>query len=108
MTVDGSFPTEGITLVLLVIALGIFTWLSLKTGRIKSFQFQISLFISIWILGELVDLLAEQGAIGLEPLSGAGIYIHVAAMALFCVMLWLRFYLSEKSGKKMADSLQDA
>jgi len=95
-----------LTLVLLVIALGIFAWLTARSKDIKSFQFQISLFIVIWIIGEMVDLLQEEGIVSLFPLQEMGHYIHVLAMGLFSVMIWTRFYLSKKSGKKMADSLQ--
>jgi uncharacterized membrane protein SirB2 len=96
-----------LTLVLLVIALGIFAWLTARSRRIKSFQFQISLFIVIWIVGEIVDLLGE-GVIQLFSTNEIGMYIHVAAMAMFSAMLWIRFYLSKKSGKKMADALQES
>jgi bacteriorhodopsin len=96
-----------LTLVLLVIALGIFVWLTARSRNIKSFQFQISMFILIWITGEIVDLLGEEGVVELFSISEIGIYIHVLAMAMFSAMLWVRFYLSEKSGKKIADTLQE-
>src|SRR5437870_7795722 len=96
-----------ITLVLLVIALGIFVLLTAKSRNTKSFQFQISLFIVIWMIGEIADLLGEEGVIQMFSTSEMGIYIHVVAMALFSAMLWTRFYLAKKSGKKMADTLQE-
>jgi CDP-diglyceride synthetase len=100
------FSTGGLTLVLLVVALGIFAWLAAKSRSARSFQFQLSLFIVIWIAGEIVDLLQEQRVM-LLPYHNAGLYVHVLAMGLFSAMLWTRFYLSRKSGKKMADSLQE-
>jgi bacteriorhodopsin len=96
-----------LTLVLLVIALGIFVWLTARSRNIKSFQFQISLFILIWTTGEIVELLGEEGVVELFSTSEIGMYVHVLAMAMFSAMLWIRFYLSEKSGKKMADTLQE-
>jgi uncharacterized membrane protein SirB2 len=96
-----------LTLVLLVIALGIFVWLTARSRNIKSFQFQISMFILIWITGEIVDLLGEEGVIELFSTSEIGMYVHVLAMAMFSGMLWVRFYLSEKSGKRIADTLQE-
>jgi hypothetical protein len=63
-------------LALLVTALGIFGWLTAKSSsKIKSFQFQISLFIVIWIVGELMDLLQEFKVIQIS-LGGLGIYVH--------------------------------
>jgi CDP-diglyceride synthetase len=97
-----------ITLVLLIIAFGIFAWLAAKSRNIKSFQFQISMFIVIWIAGEIIDFLHEDGLVPLFSTNEIGMYIHAAAMVLFSAMLWARFYLSEKSGKKMADSLQES
>jgi hydrogenase/urease accessory protein HupE len=101
-----SLSTGGLTLVLLVVALGIFAWLAVKSRSVRSFQFQLSLFIVIWIAGEIVDLLHEQYTM-LLPYHNAGLYVHVLAMGLFSAMLWTRFYLSRKSGKKMADSMQE-
>jgi bacteriorhodopsin len=109
MTEDVLFSSYfgNLTLVLLVIALGIFVWLTARSRNIKTFQFQISIFIIIWIIGEIVDLLGEEGVVELFSTSEIGIYIHVLAMALFSAMLWIRFYLSEKSGKRIADTLQE-
>lgn len=96
-----------LTLILLVVALGIFVWLTARSRNIKSFQFQISMFILIWITGEIVDLLGEEGVVELFSTSEIGMYVHVLAMAMFSAMLWIRFYLSEKGGKKIADTLQE-
>ena len=97
-----------LTLVLLVIALGIFVWLTARSRNIKSFQFQISIFILIWITGEIVDFFGkEEGVFGLFSTSEIGVYVHVLAMAMFSAMLWIRFYLSGKSGKRIADALQE-
>ena len=96
-----------LTLFLLVIALGVFVWLTARSRNIKSFQFQISMFILIWITGEIVNLLGEEGVVELFSISEIGIYVHVLAMAMFSAMLWIRFYLSEKSGKRIADALQE-
>jgi bacteriorhodopsin len=96
-----------LTLILLVIALGIFVWLTARSRNIKTFQFQISIFIVIWIIGEIVDLLGEEGVIQLFSTSEIGMYVHVVAMAMFSAMIWIRFYLSERTGKRLADALQE-
>jgi bacteriorhodopsin len=90
-----------------LIALGIFAWLTTRSRNIKSFQFQISIFILIWMTGEIVDLLGEEGVVKLFSTSEIGVYVHVLAMAMFSAMLWIRFYLSGKSGKRIADALQE-
>jgi bacteriorhodopsin len=91
-----------------LIALGIFAWLTTRSRNIKSFQFQISIFILIWMTGEIVDLLGEEGVVELFSTSEIGAYVHVIAMAMFSAMLWIRFYLSERSGKRIADALQES
>jgi uncharacterized membrane protein SirB2 len=109
MTEDVLFSSSfgNLTLVLLVIALGIFVWLTARSRNIKSFQFQISIFILIWITGEIVDLLGEERFVEVFSTSEIGIYLHVLAMAMFSAMLWIRYYLSEKRGKRIADTLQE-
>jgi uncharacterized membrane protein SirB2 len=110
MIEDAPFSSsfDDLTLVLLVIALGIFVWLTSRSRNIKNFQFQMSMFILMWIIGEIVDLLGEEGVVELFSTSEIGIYVHVVAMAMFSAMLWIRFYLSEKSGKRIADTLQES
>lgn len=102
-----SGSAVGLTFVLLIIAMGLFVWLTLRSKGIRSFQFQLSLFIVIWILGEIAGLLQGVGAVNLIASVETGLYIHVTAMALFAVMLWTRFYLARKAGKTLADSIQE-
>ncbi len=85
-----------------------FAWLTTRSRNIKSFQFQISIFILIWITGEIVDFLGEERVVELFSISEIGLYVHVLAMAMFSAMLWIRFYLSERSGKRIADALQES
>jgi bacteriorhodopsin len=84
----------------------VFVWLTARSRNIRSFQFQISIFIVIWVTGEIVDLLGEEGT-KLFSDSETGMYIHVLAMAMFSAMIWIRFVMSEKKGKKLADSIED-
>jgi len=62
----------------------------------------------IWIVAEMVDLLGETEVIHLVSSPEIGRYIHVLAMAMFSSMIWIRFYLAKKSGKKLADTLQES
>jgi len=95
-----------ITIILLLIALGIFVWQVSRSKNIRSFQFQISIFLVVWILGEIVGKLEDNGIIVFHALQGnLGLEIHVISMVLFSLMLWLRFYYSERSGKKMIEDV---
>jgi hypothetical protein len=97
---------NNITIILLLIALGIFVWQVSRSKSIRSFQFQISIFLVVWILGEIVGNLEDNGIILFPALQGnLGLEIHVVSMVLFSLMLWLRFYYSERSGKKMIEDM---
>ena len=97
---------NNITIILLLIALGIFVWQISRSKSIRSFQFQISIFLVVWILGEIVGNLEDNGIIVFPALQGnIGLEIHVVSMVLFGLMLWLRFYYSERSGRKMIEDV---
>jgi hypothetical protein len=99
---------NGITTMLLLIALGMFVWLAVRSKNIKTFQFQISIFIIIWISGEIAGILQDSGIIVLSLAQGdIGLEIHVVSMVFFSMMLWLRYYYSERSGKKMIEDIRD-
>ncbi len=99
---------NSITTMLLLIALGMFVWLAVRSKNIKTFQFQISIFITIWISGEIAGILQDSGIIVLSPVQGdIGLEIHVVSMVFFSMMLWLRYYYSERSGKKMIEDITD-
>ena len=108
---DNSFLLfmNDVTLVLLLISLTIFLWIALRSKKnIRSFQFQTSVFLVIWILGEIVNLLKDNG-IGVIVFSSlpenVGLQIHLISMVFFSAMLWLRYYYSQKSGKQIINSI---
>ena len=89
---------DSFTIILLVSALGIFAWLAAKSKDIRSFQFQISIFIIIWVLGQAAGSLQDNGTIVLSPFQGdIGLEIHVVSLVFFSIMVWLRFYFSQRN-----------
>ncbi len=79
---------NNITIILLLIALGIFVWQASRSKSIRSFQFQISIFLVVWILGEMVGNFEDNGIVVFPPLQGnLGLEIHVISMVLFSLML---------------------
>jgi hypothetical protein len=89
---------DSFTIILLFAALGIFVWLAAKSKDIRSFQFQISVFIIIWVLGQVAGSLQDNGTIVLSPVQGdIGLEIHVVSLVFFSIMVWLRFYFSQRS-----------
>jgi hypothetical protein len=113
VVVDGSSDpvASGLTIILLFIALSIFIWLAIRSRGITTFQFQIAIFILIWILGEIIGVLQEYQIIILSPLFNRlpdiSLQIHLSSMIFLSVMLWIRFYYSERSQKKLIDDLSD-
>ena len=94
------------TFYLLFVALGIFVWLACRSHSVKSFQFQISIFILIWIGGEFMTTLHESGLFNLPPiLHDLGMQIHFISMILFASIIFVRFYYSYRAGHKIIESL---
>jgi hypothetical protein len=102
---------SGLTIILLFIALSIFIWLAVRSRGITTFQFQIAIFILIWILGEILGVLQEYQIIILSPffnrLPDISLQTHLSSMIFLSVMLWIRFYYSERRQKKLIDDLTD-
>ena len=97
---------NSITIILLLGALCIFVWLAARSKNIRSFQFQLSIFIIIWILGDMVGILHDNGIVVFSALqSEVGSGIHVVSMVFLSLMLWLRYYYSERGSKKMVEDL---
>lgn len=94
------------TLYLLFVALGIFVWLAWNSHSAKSFRFQISIFILIWIGGEFVTSLYESGSFDFPfELHYLGMQIHLVSMILFASIMFVRFYYSYWSSHKIVESL---
>ena len=94
------------TLYLLFVALGIFVWLAWRSRSVKSFQFQISIFLLIWIGGEFMTTLHESGLFDVPyELHGLGMQIHLVSMILFASIIFVRFYYSYRAGYNIIESL---
>jgi|CXWL01.1.fsa_nt_gi hypothetical protein len=96
-----SFSLENLTQILLFVAAIIFLWITIKSKSIASFQFQISIFVLIWLAGEMIKFFQQN----YMHHSDLGMQIHLAAMVYLSSMLWLRFYYSKKRGKKLVEGL---
>ena len=87
-----------ITFILSLIPLIIFVWLAIRSKSIKSFQFQISIFIAVYILGEIIE--NNRIAIFSTLPPNLGSQIHVGSAVFFTIMMWFRFYYAEKREKR--------
>jgi hypothetical protein len=91
-----------ITFILSLVPFIIFVWLAVRSKSIKAFQFQISIFIAVYILGEIIENSRIAIFSALPPDIGS--QIHVGSAIFFTIMIWFRFYYVEKRGKKMIES----
>jgi hypothetical protein len=94
---------EKSTIFLLVISLAVFSWSALSSRSLRKFQFQMSIFIIIWIIGELIRFLQEENIFTIIGIGDLGTVLHTIAMIFFSLMLWIRFYYSRRSGKLMIE-----
>jgi hypothetical protein len=94
------------TLYLLFVALGIFVWLAWRSNSVKSFQFQISIFLLVWIGGEFMTTLHESRLFDFPyELHDLGMQIHLVSMVLFAAIIFVRFYYSYRAGYNIIESL---
>ena len=85
------------TIILLLAALSIFVWLATRSKDIRSFQFQISVFIIIWVVGGIAYILQDSGIVVVSPFQAdIGLEINVVSVVFLSIMIWLRFYYSQK------------
>ena len=91
-----------ITFILSLISLIIFVYLAIRAKSFKAFQFQISIFIAVYILGGIIE--NNRIAIFSTLPPNIGSQIHVGSAIFFTIIMWFRFYYAEKRGKKMIES----
>ena len=90
------FSTGGVTLIILFMSLAIFGWLTVRNRNIRSFEFQITVFIVVYIIGEIIE---DYKIPSLSSIPYLGSQIHIVSAILLAIILWLRLYSVRKSGK---------
>lgn len=93
----------GLTLVILFTSLVIFGWLAVRYRNIRSFEFQISVFIIVYIVGEILEDYKIPYLSTSLPYIGS--QIHIVSAVFLAIILWLRLYYVRRSGRKMIDKL---
>ncbi len=95
-----------IDIALLCIATGIFIYLAIQSKTIKSFQFQISVFVTAWTAIELIDELSIKGLVNLGIFEHVGLQIHLATTIFLSLIFLMRYYKS-KPQRRLADKFKD-
>jgi len=93
----------GLTLVIPFTSLAIFGWLAVRYRNIRSFEFQISVFIIFYIVGEILEDYKIPSLSTSLPYIGS--QIHIVSAVFLAIILWLRLYYVRRSGRKMIDKL---
>lgn len=106
--IDSSFllSSSGLTtLVILFMSLAIFGWLAVRYRNIRSFEFQISIFIMVYIVGEIIeDYNNKIPFFSAFPYIGS--QIHLVAAVFLSIILWIRLYFVRKGGRKIVDKIE--
>jgi hypothetical protein len=101
------FLKYDLVLILLLCCIVLFGYLALKSRNLKSFQFQISVFILIWISGEIANVLLYNEIISLPyALQEIGYEIHFGSMVFFAIFLYARYYFSTGRGKQLIENVE--
>jgi hypothetical protein len=92
------------TLVILFTSLAIFGWLAVRYRNIRSFEFQISIFIIIYIIGEIIEDYNKMPFFSVFPYIGS--QTHLVAAVFLSIILWIRLYSARQSGRKIVDKIE--
>jgi hypothetical protein len=94
---------SGLTLVILFMSLAVFGWLAIRYRNIRSFEFQISIFITTYVVGEMIE---DYKMPFLSAFPYIGSQIHIASAVLFAMILCLRLYSARMGGRSMIDKVE--
>jgi len=103
---DTIYSIGNTTSLLILIPLIIFIWLAIKSKNIKSFQFQLMVFILMYLVGQIIENNGDSIFFSVLP-KDFGSQIHVIAAAFFTIMIIFRFYYANPRKKKMIDNPRD-
>ena len=93
---------SSLTLIILFASLAIFGWLAIRYRHIKNFEFQIFVFIIIYIIGEILEEIPSLST----SLPHLGSQLHLIAAAFLAMILWIRLYYARSSGQRTVDKLE--
>ncbi|MFY9795676.1 MAG: hypothetical protein WAK17_16635 [Candidatus Nitrosopolaris sp.] len=95
---------SNLTLIILFASLAVFGWLAIRYRNIKNFEFQIFVFIVIYIIGEILEDYKIPSLSALLPYLGS--QLHLMAAAFLVIILWSRLYYARSSGRRTIDKLE--
>jgi len=97
-----------LTLGLLIVAFVVFGILAIKSHSIRSFQFQISIFILIWIVGEVLHVFDYSGLLPYPDLAILAPMIHTISMILISLIFLIRYIYFRLDEKRFIDNIENS
>jgi hypothetical protein len=97
------FSINGLMLIIIFMSLAVCGWLAVRYRNIRSFEFQILIFITTYVVGEIVE---DYKMPLLSAFPYIGSQIHIASAVLLAIILWLRLYSARKGGRSMIDKVE--
>ncbi len=102
----GAAPTdiagqaaETLSLVLIVLSLLVVAFLSYRVKTVKSFQFEMFIFVLVLLLAEVPRILDTLGFIQTASVEGVGLLLHTASMIFLAGFIMIRVFRFFKEGK---------
>jgi len=89
--IETFIPAELAILAGLLLALGLFVRMAISAGTVRSLQFQLAGFLSIWCVSEIPRVLNSIGVIDLSSISIYGMLVHTVSMLAFTGFIVYRF-----------------
>lgn len=83
---------EFYTLFLILASAVVFALLAIKAKSIGSFRFQLSAFILIWAVAEIVYVGGDLGLVTIGNIAYIGLAFHFASMAAFAIFVGARSF----------------
>ena len=87
-----SMAMELYTFVVILASAVVFARLALKAKGIGSFRFQLSAFILIWAIAEIVYVGTDLGFVSIGNSDAIGLAFHFVSMAAFAVFVGARSF----------------
>lgn len=88
---DIIVPVEIGILIGVLVAFVLFVRLAILAKTVRSLQFQLAVFLSIWTISEIPRVLNSIGAIDLSPIQLYGAMVHTVSMVAFGLFIGYRF-----------------
>ncbi len=93
-----------LTIIILLVTLAIFGFTTARYRNIRRFEFQLSIFILLYIIGEIFEVYKFPTISTSLPYIGP--QFHITAALFLAIMLWLRLYSGRRNEYKMIDKFE--